>query len=100
MRKKLFYNDLISLFVESYSLVSVCCLINFGFIRFDSFGHGFHSVMCIFFTTFMMLRTLKLVNSDDPFLSMITMKQQDDEIIDLWQLDFMFAIENIDPRIG
>ena len=48
----------------------------------------------------MMLRTLKLVNSDDPFLSMITMKQQDDEIIDLWQLDFMFAIENIDPRIG
>ena len=32
LRKKLFFNSLISLFLESYSLISVCCLINLSFI--------------------------------------------------------------------
>ena len=32
MESKVFYNGLISLFVESYSLIAVCCLINFSFI--------------------------------------------------------------------
>ena len=34
LRKKLFFNSLISLFLESYSLISVCCLINMSFISF------------------------------------------------------------------
>ena len=36
---------------------------------------------------------------DDPFFSMTTMSS-DDVMIDIWNMDFMFAIENIDPRVG
>ena len=42
---------------------------------------------------------MKLVTFDDPFFSMTTMSQ-DDVLIDIWKMDFMFAIENIDPRVG
>ena len=49
MKRKLFYNSLISLFVESYSLLAVCCLINISYISFESYGYTFHSVMCIIF---------------------------------------------------
>ena len=55
MESKVFYNGLISLFVESYSLIAVCCLINLSFIQIDSFGKSFHSLMCI---TFGLLITL------------------------------------------
>ena len=42
---------------------------------------------------------MKLVTFDDPFFSMTTMSQ-DDVLIDIWKMDYMFAIENIDPRVG
>ena len=60
MEKKLFYNGLLSLFVESYSLTIVGCLINMSFLRFDSFGLGFHSVMCLAFTVLTLLWPLQL----------------------------------------
>ena len=49
LKKMLFYNSLISLMLESYSLLSVCCLINFSYISFDTYGVTVHSVACIFF---------------------------------------------------
>ena len=90
MRKKLFYNDLISLFVESYSLVSVCCLINLGFIRFDSFGHGFHSVMCIFFTLMSILWPIQLF--------WLSVKNFDDLKTDYYQERYGSLYEDINLR--
>ena len=55
--------------------------------------------MISFFITFMMIRTIKLASGDDPFFSM-TLLPSDNEAIDLWKLDFMFAIEDLDPRVG
>ena len=49
LRKKVFYNSLISLILESYSLIAVCCLINMGFISFETYGVTVHSVACITF---------------------------------------------------
>ena len=36
---------------------------------------------------------------DDPFFSMTTMVGEN-SYIDLWQLGFMFAVEDVDPRLG
>ena len=44
-------------------------------------------------------RTLKLVSDDDPFLSSIS-EAVDDDQVELGSLDFMFAIKNIDPKLG
>lgn len=89
-----------------------------GFLNLDIFGEGVQftfkkntrfktyigasisTLMILFFIIFLSLRTIKLVNYDDPLLSMIAMSQAADIVIDLWQLDYMFAIENIDPRVG
>ena len=49
LRRKLYYNSLISLFIESYSILAVCCLINLFFLDFSSFGLSFHSFACIIF---------------------------------------------------
>ena len=49
LRRKLYYNSLISLYVESYSLLSVCCLINFYFLSFKNVGVTVHSIACIIF---------------------------------------------------
>ena len=43
-------------------------------------------------------RTLKLVSKDDPFFS--TLSEQSDDTVYLGELNYMFAIENIDPRVG
>ena len=61
LRKKLFFNSLISLFLESYSLISVCCLINLSFISFNSYGLSVHSVVCIFFFGMMILMPFVLI---------------------------------------
>ena len=55
LKRKLFFNSLISLFVESYSLLCVCCLINTSYISLKTFGFGFHSVICVFFFGFLVL---------------------------------------------
>ena len=50
------------------------------------------------FTAFCGVRTLKLFSASDPFFSMMTMAKEEQDPIDLWALNFMFAIEDIDPR--
>ena len=45
------------------------------------------------------MRTSKLISMDDPFFSMTTMVGEN-SYIDLWQLGFMFAVEDVDPRLG
>ena len=62
MKNKLFYNGFISLFVESYSLIAVCCLINLSYIHFSSFGQGFHSTMCLTFTLLILFWPLHMFN--------------------------------------
>ena len=47
---------------------------------------------------FLMLRTMKLIDDQDPFFSSTII--QSDEKIDLWELGYTFAIENIDPSLG
>ena len=50
---------------------------------------------------FMVERTNKLISANDPFFSMTTLALEElNDPIDLWELGFMFAIEDIDPRIG
>lgn len=48
---------------------------------------------------FLVMQTSKLISKDDPFFSMTTVVL-DWQQIDLWSLGFMFAIEDIDPRVG
>ena len=44
-------------------------------------------------------RTRKLFRGDDPFFAM-AIEPYEDDIIDLWSLGFMFAVENVDPKVG
>ena len=44
-------------------------------------------------------RSVKLVSKKDPFFSMLTMASEF-QGIDLWKLNYMFAIESLDPRVG
>lgn len=60
LRRKLFFNSLISLFLESYSLISVCCLINLSFLSFASYGVTVQSVSCILFFIAIILMPLIL----------------------------------------
>ena len=77
--------------------------VQFTFRKESSFkthiGAFVSCVMSVFFIIFFSLRSIKLVTKDDPFFS-LTMMGADDVSIDIWELDFMFAIENLDPRIG
>ena len=67
----------------------------------------FNSAVGLFFTIVTMLfmvsysvnRMLKLVSKEDPFFSMLTMPSEYQEV-DLWELNYMFAIEDVEPRIG
>ena len=52
-----------------------------------------------FMISFTVNRTIKLWSKDDPFFSMLAMAAEENEI-DLWQLNFMFAVEKLDPRVG
>ena len=55
LQKKLFFNSLISLYLESYSLISVCCLINMSYLSFETYGLSVHSVSCIMFLALILL---------------------------------------------
>ena len=43
---------------------------------------------------------MKLVNSTDPYVSMLIAGGENNEVIDLYKLNFFFAIESIDPRVA
>ena len=45
------------------------------------------------------MRTIQIVDGDDPFFTMKTMGKDNDKF-DLTTLNFFFAIEQIDPRVG
>ena len=47
MRKLLFFNTIISIYIESYSLLAVCCLLNLQYLSFKSYGLTIHSVIAI-----------------------------------------------------
>ena len=49
-------------------------------------------------TIFLLVQTRKLVLHEEPNLS--STPQVEDEAIDLWALNFMFAIKNLDPYYG
>lgn len=51
------------------------------------------------FIGFFVVRTSKIATNDDPFFSMTTMGQEDN-LIDLHELKFFFAIEKLDPKVG
>lgn len=54
----------------------------------------------ILLIAFLTVRTGKLVSKTDPFFSMMTMAKDETEPIDLGAMNFIFAIEDIDPRAG
>ena len=54
----------------------------------------------ILFIAFFGVRTNKLVSATDPFFSMMTMAKEQTEPIDLWAMNYMFAIQDVDPRVG
>ena len=68
--------------------------------RFRSWPGTFFSCAVLnLFLVFFIIRTIKIVSLDDPFLSMTHMGVEGTPI-DLKKLQYFFAIENIDPRIG
>ena len=42
---------------------------------------------------------MKLVSKSDPFFSMLSMAAEDD-FVDVGNLKYMFAVQNMDPRVG
>ena len=63
-------------------------------------GTGVTFLISILFISFLGVRTSKLVSATDPFFSMMTMAKEETDPIDLWALNYMFAIEDVDPRVG
>ena len=55
--------------------------------------------MLALFLAFMTIRTQKLVSFDEPYLSTMTEKAEG-RIVDLFELDFFFAVEKPDPRVA
>ena len=71
LKRKLFYNSILSIFVESYSLISVCCLINLSYISFETFGLTIHSVICIsFFAALFILPIIVFSHLKSGFISL------------------------------
>ena len=51
--------------------------------------------------SFFLSRTHKLYSKEDPFFSMTPVAKEMKGIpIDLYKLGFMFAVENVDPKVG
>ena len=77
--------------------------LNFTFHGSDKFSTCVGTVITFFslvlMISFTVNRSMKLVSKDDPFFSSLSMSS-DEEEIDLGNLKYMFALENIDPRIG
>ena len=44
-------------------------------------------------------RTVKLLTGEDPLFQM-AIEPYESATIDLWELGFMFAVENMDPKVG
>ena len=58
------------------------------------------SLVCIsLMIAFVAQRTSKLISRDDPFVTM-TSSSNDDSLVALGQQRFMFAISDIDPKLG
>ena len=53
----------------------------------------------ILFASFFIVRTIKLLESDDPVIQHTIVNNEGEEI-DLWKLGYFFAITEIDPRIA
>ena len=53
----------------------------------------------ILFASFFIVRTIKLLESDDPVIQHTVVNNEGEEI-DLWKLGYFFAITEIDPRIA
>ena len=51
------------------------------------------------FFSFFIVRTMQLMNSDNPNLTMVAMAS-DEESINLHQHQFFFAIQEVDPKVG
>lgn len=47
MRKDLFFNNIVGIMIESYSILAICCLININFLKFTTYGEAVQSVVCI-----------------------------------------------------
>ena len=61
---------------------------------------GLISIICFTVATFLFLvKTVDLVSKADPELSMIESESKSARS-DLYELGFMIAVQNIDPRIG
>jgi len=64
-----------------------------------TFGAIISLICSIALIAFLVVQTQKLISKEDPFFSMTTSSKVTDTI-DLWELGFIFAIENIDPKVG
>lgn len=53
-------------------------------------------ILCI---AFIVMRTIKLFADPNPQVSMILETKEIGDI-DLWKLNFFFAVDDIDPRVG
>ena len=54
------------------------------------------SIMYALFISFLVVRTMKLVSAEDPFLSTMT-TEAEEGAVDLWELGFYFAVEDVEP---
>ena len=52
------------------------------------------------FMAFSLVRTQKLISGDDPFLSMVTLPSINQNGIDVFEMQYGFAIQNIDKSMG
>ena len=58
------------------------------------------SLLCgTLFLTFFVIQTMKIKGREEPFFSMTSMAAEE-KALDLWELGFMFAVEQPDPRVG
>ena len=53
-----------------------------------------------FFLSFFVIRTIKFAKKENPYISMTTVALDNDESVDLGALDFIFAVEKLDPKVG
>lgn len=51
LKRDLFYNSIVSMMTESYSMLSLCCLISFNKVSVRSFGEFIQSTISMFFFT-------------------------------------------------
>ena len=56
-------------------------------------------ITILLFISFAAIRTLEFALQGDPFINMTSLIAEE-ESIDLWDIDFVFAIEDLDPKVG